>query len=99
MWTSIGQVLFLSSILVSSRNVKNPLPSFDFRERKPNEESLKDDGHKIGAFVIRNLGAVYKKSVDNFYLPVKKLPLSKIRKKLEKYVYVTYGIVPVNSVY
>ena len=39
------------------------------------------------------------KSVDNFYLPVKKLPLSKIRKKLEKYVYVTYGIVPVNSVY
>ena len=52
---------------MSSRNVKNPLPSFDFRERKPNEESLKDNGHKIGAFVIRNLGADYKKSVDNFY--------------------------------
>ena len=67
MWALTGQVLFLSSILVSSRNVKNPLPSFDFRERKPNEESLKDDGHKIGAFVLTNLGAHYKKSVDNFY--------------------------------
>ena len=67
MWALTGQVLFLSSILVSSRNVKNPLPSFDFRERKVNEESLKDDGHKIGAFVLKNLGAHYKKSVDNFY--------------------------------
>jgi hypothetical protein len=67
MWALTGQVLFLSSILVSSRNVKNPLPSFDFHESKVSEESLKDDGHKIGAFVLRNLGADYKKSVDNFY--------------------------------
>ena len=67
MWALTGQVLFLSSILVSSRNVKNPLPNFDFHESKVNEESLEDNGHKIGAFVVRNLGAVYKKSVDNFY--------------------------------
>ena len=67
MWALTGQVLFLSSILVSSRNVKNPLPSFDFYESNVNEESLKDDGHKIGAFAIKNLGAHYKKSVDNFY--------------------------------
>ena len=67
MWALTGQVLFLCSILVSSRNVKNPLPSFDFHESKVSEESLKDDGDKIGAFVIRNLGAVYKKSIDNFY--------------------------------
>ena len=52
---------------MSSRNVKNPLPSFDFHESKFSEESLKDDGQKIGAFVLRNLGADYKKSVDNFY--------------------------------
>merc|ERR1711935_908562 len=67
MWTSIGQVLFLSSILVSSSNGKNPLPSFDFQERKVNEESLRDDGNKIGAFVVRNLGENYKQSVENFY--------------------------------
>ena len=67
MWTSIGQVLFLSSILVSSGYAKNPLPSFDFQERKVNEESLRDDGNKIGAFVVRNLGENYKKSVENFY--------------------------------
>jgi len=67
MWTSIGQVLFLSSILVSSSYAKNPLPSFDFQERKVNEESLRDDGNKIGAFVVRNLGENYKKSVENFY--------------------------------
>ena len=54
-------------MFVSSRNVKNPLPSFDFHESNVSEESLKDDGQKIGAFVVRNLGADYKKSVDHFY--------------------------------
>ena len=67
MWALTGQVLFLSSILVSSSYAKNPLPSFDFQERKVNEESLRDDGNKIGAFVVRNLGENYKKSVENFY--------------------------------
>ena len=56
---------------MSSSNAKNhllpQLPSFDFQKSKVSEESLKDDGNKIGAFVLRNLGADYKKSVDNFY--------------------------------
>ena len=67
MWTSIRQVLFLSSVLVSASNAKNPLPSFDFQERKVDEESLRDEGNKIGAFVVRNLGENYKQSVENFY--------------------------------
>ena len=67
MLASIKQVLFLISILVSSSNAKNPIPSFDFQGRKVNEESLNDDGNKIGAFVVTNLGEKYKKSVENFY--------------------------------
>ena len=67
MLASIKQVLFLISILVSSSNAKNPIPSFDFQDRKVNEESLNDDGNKIGAFVVTNLGEKYKKSVENFY--------------------------------
>ena len=42
------------------------LPSFDFGEDKVNEKDLRDDGYKIGAFVVKNLGNEYKTSVENF---------------------------------
>ena len=66
MFTSSLQVLLLSSSLVLSITAEIQLPSFDFQERKISEGSLRDDGNKIGAFVITNLGNDYKESVEKF---------------------------------
>ena len=70
MWTSIRQLLFLISLFVAAINAKNTkihLPSIDFQERNLSGEDLKDDGKRIGAFVVKNLGKDYKTSAENFY--------------------------------
>ena len=66
MMNFVGQVLLISNAFLLSCNAEIHLPSFDFGEDKVNEKDLRDDGYKIGAFVVKNLGNEYKTSVENF---------------------------------